>query len=257
MVAYHNAKVQEMNIESEQLDLRIKVAQESETVIRNKHSKLKFTYHNLAKANKESNETIAELKNTINSMERVHDQQKATISGLKLRAGELAQANNSEAQELLDLKQEQLEEKDKEILKTKEKITILEMKNMESNGSDAQMEELLNLKEELLEEKDKELLESKEKITNLGKKNIASNNLVAAHERSSGTIRTEIKRLQKVEAEYLHYLDDHFGGKEEKMHAFMRTNLIREDCADKLIQRWESINIFRLDESSMFQAVIL
>ena len=131
------------------------------------------------------------------------------------------------------------------------------MKNMESNGSDAQMEELLNLKEELLEEKDKELLESKEKITNLGKKNMASNNLVAAHERSSGTIRTEIKRLQKVEAEYLHYLDDHFGGKEEKMHAFMRTNLIREDCADKLIQRWESINIFRLDESSMFQAVIL
>ena len=110
-----------MDIESEQLDLRIKVAQESENVIRNKHSKLKFTYHNLAKANKESNETIAELKNTINSMERVHDQQKATISGLKLRAGELAQANTSEAQleELLDLKQEQLEENYEEILKTK------------------------------------------------------------------------------------------------------------------------------------------
>ena len=148
MAAFHNAKVQEMDIEGEQLALCTKVAHESEAVIRNKHSKLKSTYHHLAKANKESNESITELKNNINSMERVNDQQKATISGLRMRAGELAQAN----------------------------------------PSDAQLEELLDLKEEQLEEKDKEILETKEKITNLEMEKMAYNKLVAAHERSSSTM---------------------------------------------------------------------
>ena len=98
MTALHNAKVQEMDIECEQLVLRAKIAQDSEAIIRKKYSKIKSTYHQLTEAGKESDETVKELKETINSMERLKEQQNATISGLKLCVEELAQPNPSNAQ---------------------------------------------------------------------------------------------------------------------------------------------------------------
>ena len=36
------------------------------------------------------------------------------------------------------------------------------------------------------------------------------------------------------------------------MNAFMKTNLISAECSGTLVQRWNSINTFRLDEESMF-----
>ena len=145
-------------------------------------------------------------------MERVKDQQNATISGLKLRAAELAQAN----------------------------------------PSDAQLEELLDYKEEQMGDKDTEIIETKEKVTKLEMEILASNKLVVEQERSSSTMEADMNRLLKIEAEYLNLLDTDFGGKEEKMNSYMRTNLIRADCPEILIDRWNSINTFRLDESTMF-----
>ena len=65
-------------------------------------------------------------------------------------------------------------------------------------------------------------------------------------------MRAEIKRLSKIEAEYLAMLDSHHGGSAEKMRSFMRTTLISADCPETLVQRWKALNNFRLDEESMF-----
>ena len=65
-------------------------------------------------------------------------------------------------------------------------------------------------------------------------------------------MRAEIKRLSKIEAEYLAMLDTHHGGSAEKMRSFMRTTLISADCPETLVQRWKALNNFRLDEESMF-----
>ena len=62
----------------------------------------------------------------------------------------------------------------------------------------------------------------------------------------------ELQRLLKVEAGYLNLLMTHFGGKEEKMKSFMRTNLVRAECPEIVIDHWNWINTFRLDESTMF-----
>ena len=145
-------------------------------------------------------------------MERAANQQKATISGLKTRTIDLTQ----------------------------------------SNKNDEQLVELLHLKEELLDEKDREALEMKERITKLETDNEASERLHASQERSTSTMRAKIKRLMKVEAKCLNILDTHYGGNIEKMNAYMRTNLISAECSDTLVQRWNAINTFRLDEESMF-----
>ena len=74
------------------------------------------------------------------------------------------------------------------------------------------MVELLHLKEVLLDGKDKEALELKERISKFETDSEASERLQASHEKSAGTMRTEIQRLLKVEAEYLNILDTHHGG---------------------------------------------
>ena len=91
------------------------------------------------------------------------------------------------------------------------------------------------MNEELLDEKDKEALELKERITKFETDGEAFENLQASQDRSMSTMRTEIKRLKKVEAEYLNMLDTHYGGSIEKMNAYMRTTLISADCSDTLL----------------------
>ena len=130
-------------------------------------------------------------------MERLKDQQNATISGLKLRAEELAQAN----------------------------------------PSDAKLEEILEYKEEQIEAKEKEITENKAKMDL-----IASNKLVASQVRSASTTKVELMRRLKVEAEYLNLMETHFGGKVEKMNSFMTTNLVRAECPEIIIDRWNSID---------------
>ena len=117
LIALHDAKVYEMEMEFEQQFLWAKIAQESESTIRVKYSKAKTTYHKLTKAGQKSDETVKNLQKNINSLERVKEQQNATISGLKLCVEELAQANPSNAQleEILEHKDGKIETKEKEI----------------------------------------------------------------------------------------------------------------------------------------------
>ena len=53
----------------------------------------------------------------------------------------------------------------------------------------------------------------KERITKLEMDKAASDKLQAAHGRSASTMKAELKRLMKIEAEYLQMLDTHYGCK--------------------------------------------
>ena len=70
----------------------------------------------------------------------------------------------------------------------------------------------------------------KERITKLEMDKETSDKLKASHKRSVCTMKAELRRLMKIEAEYLKMLDTHYGGKIEKINAFMRTNLISAEC---------------------------
>ena len=98
LVAMHEAKVAVMDIEFEQQVLRAQVAQESEVTLREQYAKAKTIYHKLAKTGKESEKIVKDQQSKINSLERMSEQQLATVSGLQLHVDELTQGNPRNAQ---------------------------------------------------------------------------------------------------------------------------------------------------------------
>ena len=79
------------------------------------------------------------------------------------------------------------------------------------------------------------------RVKYLKKELAASRKLVATKTKSFNTTMVELQRLLKIEAKHLNLMMTHFGGAEEKMNSYMRTNLVRADFPEIVIDRWHSI----------------
>ena len=113
------------------------------------------------------------------------------------------------------------------------------------------MSNLLQIREALLEGKEREVQELRVTIRELENKKEGTDRLQLSHERGTNSMRGEIKRLAKVEAEYLGMMDRYHGGSVEKAKAFMHTTALSADCSEIIVKRWRDLNSWRLDEDNM------
>lgn len=204
-------KGQENEVELDQQVLKIRLAQEAEAEFWNKNSRLKTNCISIGKDIEQANETIAELTNGKAKVEREAKLLEARISGYEARAND----------------------------------------NELPSRNEEQLAELLYLHEVLLDGKEKEVQGLKEKIKELETEKEGSERLQLSHERGASTMRSEIKRLSKVEAQYFGMMESHHGGSAEKFRAFMRTTTLSADCPEAVVQRWRDLNNFKLDEENM------
>ena len=76
------------------------------------------------------------------------------------------------------------------------------------------------------------------KLKCLGLKLSASKRLVDTKTKAFNSTMVELDRLHRVEAKYMNML--------------MQTNLVKADCPEIVVEKWNKINTFKLDESCMF-----